>query len=111
MTTYDQPVEATLQVSLANGKTWTATAEDMAKFGYIDRLDAYMAFQKHLTAILSDAGLIQRDLTDAWVNPIRYIAELAICHPDLLAHRDVASVNARIVEIERHLQATLPEED
>lgn len=37
MTTYDQPVEVTLQVKLANGNTWDATAEDMERFGYVKR--------------------------------------------------------------------------
>lgn len=111
MTSYDQPVEATLQVALANGKTWEATAEDMKRFGYVSRSDAYLAFDDHLRDLLHGAGLIRRDVTDARINPIRYIAEVAINYPDLLAHRDMEEVNARIVEIERHLQATLPEED
>jgi hypothetical protein len=111
MTTYDQPVEASLQVKLANGKTWEATAEDMKRFGYVSRSDAYLAFDDHLRELLHGAGLIGREVTDAWINPIRYIAEVAINYPELLAHRDMADVNARIVEIERHLQATLLEEE
>lgn len=110
MTSYDQPVEASLQVKLANGKTWEATPEDLDRFGYVKRLDAYMTFNDHLHEALSGAGLVGRDITDAQLNPIRYIAELAICHPSLLSHREVAETDARIVEIERHLQATLPEE-
>jgi hypothetical protein len=110
MTTYDRPATATLHVKLENGETWEATPEDLDKFGYVKRLDAYMAFNDHLQEALSSAGLIQRDLTSAWINPVRYIAELAICHPDLLSHSEVAETDARIVEIERHLQSTLPEE-
>ncbi len=82
----------------------------MRRFGYVHRNDAYMAFNDHLHTVLTDAGLVGRDLTDAWLNPVRYIAEVAINYPELLTHRDMAEVNARIVEIERHLQATLPEE-
>jgi hypothetical protein len=111
MTTYDQPVEATLQVKLANGKAWEASAEDMERFGYVKRLDAYMSFQRHLTKVLLDAGLIRRELTEARVNPIRYIAELAINCPDLLDHPETAETDAEIVAIERHLQATMPVED
>lgn len=111
MTTYDQPVEATLQVKLANGKTWEATAEDMKRFGYVSRNDAYMAFDDHLRKLLLEAGLIRRETTAAWINPIRYVAEVAINYPELLTHQDMAEVNERIVEIERHLQATLPQED
>lgn len=111
MTSYDQPVEATLQVKLANGKSWDATPEDMKRFGYVSRCDAYMAFDDHLRELLYGAGLIDREVTDAWINPVRYVAEVAINYPELLAHRDMADVNARIVEIERHLQATLPEDE
>ena len=111
MTTYDRPVEATLQVKLADGSTWDATPEDLDRFGYVKRLDAYLAFDDHLSQVLKAAGLIRGDITEARLNPLRYIVELAICHPSLLAHREVADDNARIVEIERHLQATFPEED
>jgi hypothetical protein len=34
MTTYDQPVDATLQEQLANGKAREATDEDLKRFGY-----------------------------------------------------------------------------
>lgn len=110
MTSYDQPVEATLQVKLANGSAWDATAEDMERFGYVKRLDAYVAFDDHLSKVLLDAGLIRREITEARINALRFIAELAICHPDLLAHPETRETDAEIVEIERHLQATLPEE-
>ncbi|WP_173056951.1 hypothetical protein [Phytohabitans houttuyneae] len=102
--TYDRPVEATLIVRLANGDEWKAREEDLAKFDLVRRLDAYAAFDDHLSKILHEAGLIQRELTEAQLNPLRYLVELAICHPDLLTHRDVAAVNAEVVEIERTLE-------
>lgn len=111
MTTYDQPVEATLQVKLANGSAWEATEADLNRFGYVKRLDAYMTFQRHLTRVLLDAGLIRRELTEARLNPIRYIAELALNYPDLLDHPETRETDAEIVELERHLQTTMPEEN
>jgi hypothetical protein len=49
MTSYDQPVEATLQVKPASGKTWDATEADMNRFGYVKQLGAYMTFQRNGT--------------------------------------------------------------
>jgi hypothetical protein len=57
--------------------------------------------------LLLDAGLIRHELTEARINPLRYIAELALTYPDLLDHPETAETDAEIVEIERHLQATL----
>lgn len=111
MTTFDRPIEATLQVKLADGSAWDATPEDLERFGYVKRLDAYVAFDDHLREALHSAGLIRRDTTEARLNPLRYIVELAICHPGLLAHREVQETTAEVVALERHLQATLPEED
>lgn len=110
---YDRPVTAKLVVQLANGETFEPTAEDLAKFGLVRRLDAYMAFNDHLAKVLIQAGLLDRekDTTEARVNPLRYIAEVAINYADLLAHPDMERVNARIVAIEKTLRQHLPEED
>lgn len=102
--TYDRPVEATLIVRLANGDEWKAKDEDLERFGYAQRLGAYIAFQRHLTRILTDAGLIAGDLTKARLNPLRYLAELAIMHPELLEHPETAETDAEVVEIERTLE-------
>lgn len=104
VTSYDRPVKATLLVRLDNGEEWEATPEDMAGFGYVDRLNAYGAFDDHLRNLLIREGLIERRTTEARLNPLRYIAELAICYPDLLAHPDMAENNAEVVAIERALQ-------
>ena len=111
-TTYDRPVKATLIVRLDNGDEFEAGPDDLAKFGYVSRSGAYAAFNDYLAGILVDAGLIERhkDITSARINDLRYIAELAICHPALLSHPDLASVNARIVEIEKTLREHLAEE-
>lgn len=105
-TTYDRPTPATLHVKLKNGETWEATADDLEKFGYVKRLDAYITFSRHLAKVLFDAGLIERekDLTRTQLNPLRYIAELAICHPALLDHPENAETDAQIVAIERALR-------
>jgi hypothetical protein len=111
MISYDRPTGATLHVKLDNGETWEATPEDLERFGYGRRLDAYAIFDDYVSKALLDAGLIRRDITDAKINPLRYIVELAICRPELLSHPEVTKTTADIVAIERHLQATLPEEN
>mgnify|MGYP001615901251 CR=1 FL=1 len=107
--TYDRPVNAELCVKLSNGETWKATPEDLAKFGYVSRLDAYAAFDDHLRKLLGEAGLIQLEITEARLNPLRYLVELAINHPHLLGHREVTETNTEVVEIERSLQALAAE--
>jgi hypothetical protein len=103
--TYERPVEASLVVRLANGEEWKAKPEDLARFGYIQQADAYMAFQRHVTTVLLDAGLVDRELTEARINPLRYLVELAVMHPDLLQHPEIGDTNAEIVAIERALQS------
>lgn len=88
MTTYDRPMKATLYVHLENGDQWEVGVADLEKFNLVDRHDAYMAFDDALTRILSTAGLINRDVTDAHLNPVRYLVETAVAHPDLLDHPD-----------------------
>lgn len=85
---YDRPVKATLHVHLDNGDTWEATAADLERFNLVDRHAAYMQFDDALRNILRGAGLIERDITDAALNPLRYLVETAISHPDLLDHPD-----------------------
>lgn len=101
MPTYDRPVEATLHVHLANGETFEAGPADLAKFGLVKPRDAYLAFADHLRGLLQGANLIGRDLTDARLNPVRYLVDLAINNPNLLD--DVADTDAQVVEIERFL--------
>lgn len=104
MTTYDRPTEATLHVHLANGETWEANPDDLAKFGYVNRLDAYMAFDDHLRDVLHAAGLIEREATEARLNPLRYLVELAINLPQLLTHPDMRETDAQVVAIEQALR-------
>lgn len=103
-TTYDRPIKAALNVVLANGERWEAKPEDLAKFGYVKRADAYAAFDDHLRKVLTDAGALEGDLTKSHLNPLRYLVELAINHPHLLAHEEVAEVNAEVVQMERVLR-------
>jgi hypothetical protein len=99
--TYDRPVAAKLLVRLETGEEWLATAEDLAKFGYANRIDAYIRWDNHLTGLLADAGLIRKDLTTARLNPLRYLVELALSGAVPLDDPDLADVNQRTVEIER----------
>jgi hypothetical protein len=109
MTTYDRPVKATLLVRLDNGEEWEPKPEDLAKFNLVDRHEAYMTFDDHLRRILHDAGLIGRDITDAQLNPVRYLVELAVVCPDLLNHPDTAETDAEVVALERALEAMDPD--
>lgn len=107
MPAYSRPVEAKLYVHLANGEKFEATKDDLANFGYVDRLDTYIRFSDHLAQALVAAGLIERHkhLTRAKLNPLRYLAETAICHPELLTHPEFAETDADIVAIEQALRA------
>ncbi len=107
MTAYSRPVEAKLYVHLENGEKFEAKPEDLANFGYVQRLDAYMAFQRRLADVMVDAGLIERhkDLTRTKLSVLRHLVEVAINYPDLLDHPEMADEYAQIAEIERALRA------
>ncbi len=107
MTTYERPIKATLYVHLDNGDQFEAGPDDLAKFGYVDRLDAYMRIDDRLADTLIAAGLIERrkDIVRAKLNPLRYLAETAVCHPALLDHPEMAGTYAEIVAIEQALRA------
>jgi hypothetical protein len=101
---YDRPVKATLFVHLASGEKFPATAADLEKFGLIKALDAYARFDDALTKILDDAGMLPGgDLTNAALNPLRYLVEMAVRMPKLLEHPDMASTFRNVVAIERLL--------
>jgi hypothetical protein len=104
MTTFDRPVEAKLHVQLANGDSWEAREEDLERFGLVKLLDAYSSFAQQLSEALECSALLPTgDLTSAQLNPVRYLAELAICFPDLLSHSDTAGTMAQIIDIEWRL--------
>lgn len=77
-TTYDRPVTGDLVVRLANGEQWEATPEDLERFGLIRALDAYALVDKKLCQALD--GLVD-DITDAELNPLRYLVEVCLCYP------------------------------
>jgi hypothetical protein len=111
MPSYQRPVKATLHVRLENGETWEAKPEDLDQFGYVNRLDAYVAFDDHLMKILHAAGVLDEndDLTKSQLNPLRYLVEIAISHPALLTHPEMAENDAAVVDIERALLAIDPD--
>lgn len=100
---YDRPVKATLHVHLDNGEQWPVTPADLEHFGLVDSLEAYMRFEDALSKVLHDAGLIGRDLTDAQLNPVRYLVETAIRNPHLLNHREHGGWSS-VADLERALQ-------
>lgn len=107
---YERPLKAKLIVRLENGEEWEAGAADLERFNLDRPTEAYCRFDRALGELLGAAGLIDRkDVTRSRLNHVRYLAELAICHPDLL---DLSEETwARIVEMERILQEHLPSDD
>lgn len=109
-----RPVSGTLMVMLPGGEMWEATDEDLRKFGLAKWTQAYHHFDDHLTKVLAEAGLLndRHDLTKAALNPLRYLAEVSACYPDLLTHPEMSSTNEDIVKIEEALIAAgLRDED
>lgn len=105
MTTYERPIEATLHVHLANGETWEAEADDLDRFGLVQRGEAYRVFRTTLMKILRRADLLSRDdLTDAALNPVRELAEYALRYPHLVDHHEHEGW-PEVAKIERVLQA------
>lgn len=104
--TYDRPVNAKLMVVLEDGETWEAKPEDVRKFGYVDYLDAYTTFERTLREQLVAGGVLSErsDLTEAALNPVRYLVELCLCYPHLIAHPENAEFLQELVELERGLQ-------
>jgi hypothetical protein len=100
---YDRPVEAKLYVHLDNGEQFEAGPEDLKRFRLVRDLDAYMVFETKLREVLSEAGLIERDTTEACLNPLRYLVETALCYPELLDHPEHEGWKA-IAELEQVLQ-------
>lgn len=112
--TYERPVQGRLFVHLDNGESWEATPQDLTQFRLVERLEPYGQFRRALEAALARAG-IDADATTATLGPVRYLAEIAIMHPDLVDHPDrlgwvdVAEIEKFLrehqVELEARLQA------
>lgn len=101
--TYEVPVPAKLMVKLANGQEWEATPDDLRKFNLETRGSAYRRFSVALAETLRDADLLSgNDLTDAELNPLRYLVELC-SHDDVSIYYD-ESDKSQIAAIEQILQ-------
>lgn len=103
-TQYERPVTARLVVRLDNGEEWEATPDDLKQFNLTETSEAYSRFERALSALLTSAGLIRGDVTDAKLNIVRYLAETAIVFPELLELDKRGSEWGKVVEIERTLQ-------
>jgi hypothetical protein len=110
---YQVEVKGSLWVHLENGDSFEAGPDDFRKFRLVEKSAAYMAFHDHLYKIFNAAGLTDREkrITDARLNPIRYLVELAINYPELLDHPDNANIWTEVVAIERFLREHMPEEE
>ena len=52
--------------------------------------------------MLGQAGLLDHDLTDTLLNPVRYLIQEAVAHPssfDPADHRDVADIQRTLREV------------
>lgn len=103
MPTYDRPIQARLQVHLENGESWEATPEDLEKFGYADHRGTYARFANALWDVLHARDLIDRDITEAMLNPVRYLVEAVVAYPETLGLVDPED-HAEIAVIEEFLQ-------
>lgn len=103
---YDRPIPARLVVRLDSGEEWDATPKDHAKFGLGSPGDAYHRFETVLFAVLHDAGLVEREkhITDAQINPLRWLVEVATCFPHLIRHEESLRDWARIAVIEQTMR-------
>ena len=101
---YDRPITAELHVHLANGETFKATEDDLAKFGLVNKLDAYTAITGRLTEALGDK--LDGRLTSSQLNPVRYLIECALMYPDHFTEfpQDMADLFAQIADIEQRLR-------
>lgn len=79
MTTYDRPVKATLHVHLENGESWEVTPDDLEKFGLVTRSEAYARFAR----LLRKALPWRHELPASPLNPLRYLAEVALVFPHI----------------------------
>jgi hypothetical protein len=106
--TYDRPINARLIVRLDNGDEWEADEEDLQKFGFLNGHNAYIRWERHISGLLREAGLLGNgDITDTEINAFRYITELILCYPeDFLSHAD-GEINKEVVDIERNLRSVV----
>lgn len=93
--TYDRPVKAALVVRLDNGDEWEATAEDIERFGYREKMAitrSLMDYERvHLGAELVNTGL----------NPVRYLYECLVNY-DHLPLDIAADIKALIAHLAEH---------
>lgn len=101
---YDRPVSAELYVHLANGETFKATGDDLAKFGLVGKLDAYSAIRSRLWEAVADK-VPSDDLTAAQLNPVRYLIECALMYPTHFAEfpDEMRDLFAQVADIEQRL--------
>lgn len=99
--TIPRPMGVRLVVKCDDGTEWDATEDDLARFSLADQGVTYLRFRKALVEIMEDAGLLDRDVTDLELNPIRYLVESCIyldptADQELGAHLDVANLERRL---------------
>jgi hypothetical protein len=105
---YQRPMQATLVVQLDSGEEFPATAEDLDRFRLVSRLSAYITVKKSLERALA-TNLNGRDLTEAQLNPIRHVIEIALLHPEILEDAEMQETFDAVAGIEQILQEYDPE--
>ena len=98
--TYERPVPATMIVRLADGEEFEATAEDFAKFGYVDKNTVLADFR----AFVEDA--IASDLLggSSVLNPFWLVLHQALNNLGSLTDGSMGNTKADVQEIDRSLR-------
>ena len=98
--TYERPVPATLIVRLENGEEFPAKAEDLEKFGYVDK-----------NTVLADWRLFIEDATgsdllgaDSQLNPLWIVLHQALKNPGSLTDGSMGNTKADVQELDRRLR-------
>ncbi|HEX9085895.1 MAG TPA: hypothetical protein VF867_00025 [Arthrobacter sp.] len=97
---YDRPVPAVMLVSLENGETFEPTAEDFAKFGYVDRNTVLADWR----AFVEDATGTDLLSADSVLNPLWLALHQALNNPGSLSDGSMGNTKADIQELDRSLR-------
>lgn len=103
--TYERPVSATLIVRLENGEEFPAKAEDMAKFGYVDKNQVLADWR----AFVQDATGVDLLGNDSELNPLWIVLHQALNNPASLSDGSMDHTKADINVLHSNLRDARPE--
>lgn len=98
--TYERPVAATLIVRLENGEEFEAKAEDIVKFGYVDKNTVLADWRLFIEdAIGSDLLGANSELNPLWV-----VLHQVLHDPGSLSDGSMGNTKADVQELDRRLR-------